>query len=71
VRTHLQTEPSIASLATEVVWQVSGLSQWWDFDPNTGRTVVAQTVEATTESTVGVTVIVNWFEELLKRMGGN
>ncbi len=67
----LRTEPSLSVEAVEVAWIVPNIGgQTWDFDPVSGRALVAQFVDVdSTDEPTGVTVVVNWFEELRELMG--
>ena len=71
VQTRLRLDPSVVPLGTQTIWRVPGLGDR-ALDRTTGRAVAVQTIasgaEAATEA--GLTVIVNWFEELRRLTAG-
>jgi serine/threonine-protein kinase len=70
LRTDLNVDGGVAPLRTEEVWRLDDPIFRWDFDPATGRAVVAVPRESDDEGNdVEVWLVVNWFEEL-KRLTG-
>ena len=67
----LRTEPSVSVETVEVAWIVPNMGgQTWDYDPVSGRALVAQFLDIDSSGAPpGVTVVVNWFEELRQLMG--
>jgi hypothetical protein len=71
VRHELEVDAGVTALGSEVVWRVTNGTRDWDFDPNSGRGVMAASVgEDGGEVDRSLWIVVNWFEELKRLTGG-